>query len=101
MDGGCVLARRREMGHAFLLGRLAETASQFEASERDAISPRGSFRKRYPSLDPRNGARFPNGGSDGNHVPEFRFKAGRTFRMASQTETVSRNTASEWDAVSG
>lgn len=35
------------------------------------------------------------------YVPEFRFKAGCAFRMAFQAETVSRNTASEWDTVSG
>ena len=36
--GGCVLARHCEMGHAFPLGRQAETASQFEALERDTLS---------------------------------------------------------------
>ena len=48
VDGVRVLARRREMGRRFPLGRQAETASQFEASERDTLSLWGSKRKLHP-----------------------------------------------------
>jgi len=42
-----------------------------------------AFRKRRPSLDPRNGTRFPNGGSDGNHVQEYCLRMGCRFRLRS------------------
>lgn len=85
----------------FPLGRQAETASQFEASERDAVSARRSFRKRHPSLTSWNGTRFPLGGRSGNCIPEFSLKAGYAFQMEIQAETATQNIASEWDAVSG
>ena len=59
VDGDCVLARRREMGRRFPLGCLAETASQFGASERDALSARWLMRKLCPSLESQNGTQFP------------------------------------------
>ena len=68
------------MGRSFPLRRLAETPSQFEASEWDMLSPRGLLRKAHPSLTLQNGMRFPVEGH-----PE----------IASQFD------ASERDAVSG
>lgn len=58
----------------------AETLSQFDASERDALSLRGRF---------------------GKCIPEFSLRTGCTFRMALQAEPASQNIALEWDAVSG
>lgn len=44
--------------------------------------------------------RFPNGGPGGKYVPESVLRLGRSFRMAHQAETASRNPHSEWDAIS-
>ena len=48
VDGGCILARHREMGPAF---------------------PWGAKRKRRPSLKPQNGTPFPDGIVYGNGAP--------------------------------
>ena len=47
-----------------------------------------------------SGTRFPNGGPGGKHVPESAFRLGRSFRMAPQAETATRNRAVEWDMLS-
>lgn len=46
------------------------------------------------------GTRFPDGSPGGKHVPESALRLGRSFRMAPQAETASRNRAVEWDMLS-
>ena len=46
------------------------------------------------------GMRFPDGGPGGKHVLESAFRLGRSFRMAPQAETATRNRAVEWDMLS-
>lgn len=43
---------------------------------------------------------LPNGGPGGKRVPESALRLGRSFRMTHQAETASRNSHSEWDAIS-
>ena len=43
---------------------------------------------------------IPNGGPGGKRVPESALRLGRSFRMAPQAETTSRNRAVEWDMLS-
>lgn len=45
-------------------------------------------------------ARFPNGGPGGKYIPESALRLGRSFRMAPQAETATRNRAVEWDMLS-
>ena len=44
--------------------------------------------------------RFPDGSPGGKRVPESALRLGRSFRMAHQAETASRNLSSEWDSFS-
>ena len=44
--------------------------------------------------------RFPDDSPGGKRVPESALRLGRSFRMAHQAETASRNRRSNWDAVS-
>ena len=46
------------------------------------------------------GTRFPNGGPGGKSIPESALRLGRSFRMAPQAETATRNRAVEWDMLS-
>lgn len=46
------------------------------------------------------GMRFPDGSSGGKRVPESALRLGRSFRMMSQAETATRNSAVEWDMLS-
>ena len=46
------------------------------------------------------GMRFPDGSPGGKHVLESAFRLGRSFRMAPQAETATRNRAVEWDMLS-
>ena len=46
------------------------------------------------------GTRFPNGGPGGKSIPESALRLGRSFRMAPQAETATRNRRSERDALS-
>ena len=46
------------------------------------------------------GTRFPDGGPGGKRVPESALRLGRSFRMAPQAETATRNPAVEWDMLS-
>lgn len=62
------------MGCRFRIGPQAETTSQIPPPNRDALSRRGLWRKLRPGMSAQNGTRFPDG---------------------SQTETASRNRASE------
>ena len=59
----------------------------------------GRERKENASVT-QSGTRFPNGGPGGKHVPESAFRLGRSFRMAPQAETATRNRAVEWDMLS-
>ena len=43
---------------------------------------------------------IPNGGPGGKRVPESALRLGRSFRMAPQAETTTRNRAVEWDMLS-
>ena len=52
------------------------------------------------ALATQTGTRFPNGGPGGKHVPESALRLGRSFRMAPQAETATRNRAVEWDMLS-
>ena len=45
-------------------------------------------------------ARFPNGSPGGKCIPESALRLGRSFRMAPQAETATRNRAVEWDMLS-
>lgn len=44
--------------------------------------------------------RFPNGSPGGKRVPESALRLERSFRMAPQAETATRNRAVEWDMLS-
>ena len=79
----------------------AEGTFRRDAVEWDALSSWGAYWKLHPSLRLQNGTQFPLGGRSGNGIPVWTLGTGHAFRMASQVETVSRNIASEWDAVSG
>ena len=46
------------------------------------------------------GTCFPNGGPGGKSIPESALRLGRSFRMAPQAETATRNRAVEWDTLS-
>ena len=46
------------------------------------------------------GTRFPNGSPGGKCIPESALRLGRSFRMAPQAETATRNRAVEWDMLS-
>ena len=46
------------------------------------------------------GTYFPNGSPGGKRVPESALRLGRSFRMAPQAESASRNLASNWDTLS-
>ena len=52
------------------------------------------------ALATQTGTRFPNGGPGGKRVPESALRLGRSFRMAPQAETATRNPAVEWDMLS-
>ncbi len=52
------------------------------------------------ALATQTGTRFPNGGPGGKSIPESRLRLGRSFRMAHQAETATRNRAVEWDMLS-
>ena len=59
----------------------------------------GRERKENASVT-QGGTRFPNGSPGGKRVPESALRLGRSFRMAPQTETTTRNRAVEWDMLS-
>ena len=59
----------------------------------------GRGRKENASVT-QSGACFPNGSPGGKHVPESARRLGRSFRMAPQAETASRNRDEEWDMLS-
>ncbi len=59
----------------------------------------GRGRKENASVT-QSGTRFPDGSPGGKHVPESALRLGRSFRMAPQAETASRNRAVEWDMLS-
>ena len=46
------------------------------------------------------GTRFPDGSPGGKFIPESALRLGRSFRMAPQAETATRNRAVEWDMLS-
>ena len=52
------------------------------------------------ALATQTGTRFPDGSPGGKHVPESALRLGRSFRMAHQAETATRNRAVEWDMLS-
>lgn len=52
------------------------------------------------ALATQTGTRFPNGGPGGKRFPESALRLGRSFRMAPQAETATRNPAVEWDMLS-
>ena len=60
----------------------------------------GRGRKENASVT-QSGTCFPNGGPGGKSIPESALRLGRSFRMAPQAETATRNRAVEWDVVSG
>ena len=51
-------------------------------------------------LATQTGTRFPNGSPGGKSIPESALRLGRSFRMAPQAETATRNRAVEWDVLS-
>ena len=59
----------------------------------------GRGRKENASVT-QTGTRFPNGGPGGKRIPESALRLGRSFRMAPQAESTSRNRAVEWDMLS-
>ena len=59
----------------------------------------GRGRKENASVT-QSGTRFPDGSPGGKHVPESTLRLGRSFRMAPQAETATRNRAVEWDMLS-
>ena len=60
----------------------------------------GRGRKENASVT-QGGTRFPNGSPGGKSIPESALRLGRSFRMAHQAESPSRNPRSDWDVVSG
>lgn len=59
----------------------------------------GRGRKENASVT-QGGTCFPNGGPGGKSIPESALRLGRSFRMAHQAETATRNRAVEWDMLS-
>ena len=59
-----------EMGRAFPMGAVPESASKIEASKRDTVSATPLKRKVHPGIPPRNGTQFPSGRCFGKRVPE-------------------------------
>lgn len=59
----------------------------------------GRGRKENASVT-QGGTCFPDGSPGGKHVPESALRLGRSFRMAHQAETATRNRAVEWDMLS-
>lgn len=59
----------------------------------------GRGRKENASVT-QSGTRFPNDGPGGKSIPESALRLGRSFRMAPQAETATRNRAVEWDMLS-
>lgn len=59
----------------------------------------GRERKENASVT-QSGTCFPNGGPGGKPIPESALRLGRSFRMAPQAETATRNRAVEWDMLS-
>lgn len=59
----------------------------------------GRGRKENASVT-QGGTRFPDGSPGGKSIPESALRLGRSFRMASQAETATRNRAVEWDMPS-
>lgn len=48
-----------------------------------------------------NGTQFPYERRSGKCIPDCSLRMGHSFRNAVLAETVSRNSPSEWDAISG
>ena len=59
----------------------------------------GRGRKENASVT-QGGTCFPNGGPGGKSIPESALRLRRSFRMAHQAETATRNRAVEWDMLS-
>ena len=59
-------------GRSFPQKAIPESASQFEALERDAVSEWCPKRKSCPRILPQSGTPFPDGTICGNCVPEHR-----------------------------
>ena len=57
-------------------------------------------RKIHPGIPAQTGMQFPDDASSGNCIPESVLRLGRSFRMTHQAESTSRNSASNWDALS-
>lgn len=77
-----------------------ETASRFGRGFRDAVSRRASTGKARPVSGRDSGMHFPQEACLGNHIP-FRARIlGRNFPERPHRETVSRNSAGWWDALS-
>ena len=91
-------------------------ASTIYRCDADRMTADNAPRKRHPyprrielcagrgrkenALATQTGTRFPNGGPGGKSIPESRLRLGRSFRMAHQAETATRNRAVEWDMLS-
>lgn len=69
-------------------------------SDRDTLSQWQLKRKLHPGVDARNGIHFPDDASSGKFIPESALRTGRAFPTAVQTESSSRNPASNWGALS-
>lgn len=78
-SGKCVPESGPGVGHAFRNGYEAETTSQNQAPDWDALSGTALNRKLHPRIEARNGMNFP---------------------FEPVAESMARNFASEWDAVS-
>lgn len=78
----------------------AENPSQNSGSDWDAVSGLRFKRKLHPGIDARNGIHFPEDASSGKFIPESALRTGRAFPAAVQAESASRNSASNWDALS-
>ena len=84
-------------------------ASTIYRCDADRMTADNAPRKRHPyprrielcagrgrkenALATQTGTRFPNGGPGGKSIPESRLRLGRSFRMAHQAETATRNRA--------
>ena len=88
------------MGRRFPIEAQPENASHSEDEFRDTVSASASIGKAHPVLDIDNGMGFPFEVYSGKRVPESALRLGRSFRMAPQAETTTRNRAVEWDMLS-
>lgn len=90
-----------EMGRAFPMGAVPESASKIEASKRDTVSATPPSGKYIPESRLGTGHSFPTDAVSENASRNITSKTGCGFPTAIEAETASQNSPPEWDALSG